>query len=114
MTYKKWDIVLVPFPFTDFTSAKKRPALIISPNKYNEGPDLIIMFITSKIDKLERVGDIMIKDWQDCGLLKPSMVRMKFATIDRSIIIKKLGIITSIDQDAIGNKLQTFFGLKEK
>lgn len=111
MTYKKWDIVLVPFSFTNFTTVKKRPALIISPNNYNEGPDLIIMFITSKIDKLERVGDIMIKDWQDCGLLKPSMGRMKFATIEKSIVKKRLGTLTNLDQVSIKENLKQFFNL---
>lgn len=49
ITYKKWDIILVPFPFTDLKTVKKRPALVISPEEYNVGPDLIIMFITSNL-----------------------------------------------------------------
>jgi hypothetical protein len=42
------------------------------------------------------------------------MARMKFATIDRSIIIKKLGRITPIDQDALKSELQTFFGMNSE
>lgn len=114
MTCDKWDIVLVPFPFTNLRSIKKRPALIISPNWYNSGPDVVILFITSNIKSFGRSGDYIIQNWQESGLPKPSMARMKFATIERAIIIKKLGRITSIDQDVIGNELQTFFGLKEK
>ncbi len=45
-----WDIVLVPFPFTDLTTSKKRPALVVSPDSYNSGPDVIIAFITSQLD----------------------------------------------------------------
>jgi mRNA-degrading endonuclease toxin of MazEF toxin-antitoxin module len=46
------DIVLVPFPFTDQTTTKKRPAVIISAEDYNrKSPDLIIMAITSQINK---------------------------------------------------------------
>ncbi len=44
----KWDIVLVPFPFTNLKSAKRRPALIISPGTYNQYEDIVIAFITSK------------------------------------------------------------------
>jgi len=50
MNYEKWDIILVPFPFTDLTISKKRPALIVSPNVYNEKLDVVIAFITSKLD----------------------------------------------------------------
>ena len=49
MNYNRWDIILVPFPFTDLTTYKKRPALIISPEEYNTGQDLIIAFITSNL-----------------------------------------------------------------
>ena len=48
--YNKWDIVLVPFPFINLTTNKKRPALIISPDKYNKNLDVVIAFITSKLD----------------------------------------------------------------
>jgi mRNA interferase MazF len=42
------DIILVPFPFTDQSTSKKRPAVVISSNHYNtERPDLIIMAVTS-------------------------------------------------------------------
>jgi mRNA interferase MazF len=114
MTCEKWDIVLVLFPFTNLRSIKKRPALIISPNRYNNGPDVVILFVTSNIKSFGRTGDYIIQKWEESGLPKPSMTRMKFATIERFIIIKKLGRITSIDQDAIGNELQTVFSLKEK
>lgn len=114
MTCEQWDIVLVPFPFTNLRSIKKRPALIISPNRYNNGPDVVILFITSNIKSFGRTGDYIIQNWQESGLPKPSMTRMKFATIERSIIFKKIGRITSIDQNSIRNELQTFFGLKGK
>ncbi|WP_367142300.1 type II toxin-antitoxin system PemK/MazF family toxin [Moorena sp. SIO1F2] len=49
-TYNFGDILLVPFPFTDQTTLKKRPTVIISSNTYNQQkPDLIIMAITWKI-----------------------------------------------------------------
>lgn len=109
MTYKKWEIILVPFPFTDLTTTKKRPALIISPNEYNKHLDVVITFITSKLDLESKIGDYKIKDWEFSNLPKPSMLRMKFATIDKSMIIKKLGKLT--DKDIIGFRklLLSFF-----
>lgn len=90
MNYRKWDIILVPFPFIDLTTTKKRPALIISPDEYNENLDVVITFITSKLDLEYRIGDYKIREWEKSNLPKPSMLRMKFATIDKSVIIKSL------------------------
>ena len=66
--YKKWDIILVPFPFTDLTASKKRPALIISPNEYNTDLDVIIEFITSKTDLKAKTGDYHVQQWQKANL----------------------------------------------
>jgi mRNA interferase MazF len=96
-TFKKWDIVLVPFPFSDLKTSKKRPGLVISPDPYNTGSDIIIAFITSQLDKDQRPGDYPIKEWKKSGLPKPSRIRMKFATIDKTIIIKKIGRLTKHD-----------------
>jgi len=89
--YKKWDIILVPFPFTDLTTKRKRPALIISPDEYNTKFDVVIAFITSKLDSEYRIGDYKILEWEKSNLPKPSMIRMKFATVDKSIIVKSIG-----------------------
>ena len=49
-TYSFGDIVLVPFPFTDQSTAKKRPAVVVSSDAYNQKrPDIIIMAVTSQI-----------------------------------------------------------------
>ena len=109
MHYKKWEIVLVPFPFTDLTTTKKRPALIISPNEYNEKLDVVIAFITSKLDLEYRIGDYKIQEWEKSNLPKPSMLRMKFATIDKSIIRKKLGRLIENDVKEFSKLLIDFF-----
>ena len=109
--YNKWDIILVPFPFTDLKTTKKRPALIISPEEYNNEFDVVIAFITSKLDLAYRLGDYTIEDWKAAELPKPSMLRMKFATIDKSIIVKKLGKLSDKDQDNYLKLLINFFSL---
>lgn len=112
MNYKTWDILLVPFPFTNLRQTKKRPALIVSPEDYNSGSDIAILFITSNLESQGRPGDYLIKNWQESGLPKPSMSGMKFATIEKSIIFKKLGEITYSDRKALKSKLAEFFGVQ--
>lgn len=108
-TYKKWDIILVPFPFTNLKTTKKRPALIISPDEYNEKLYVVIAFITSKLDIENRLGDYKIKEWEKSNLPKPSMIRMKFATIDKSIIVKKIGRLSEKDMNEFKKLLVDFF-----
>ena len=107
--YKKWDIVLVSFPFTDLKSEKKRPSLIVSPDEYNKSSEVVISFITSKLNKKHRIGDYRIKGWEKANLPKPSMIRMKFATIDNSIIKKKLGSLVERDILDFKRELLAFF-----
>ncbi len=105
----RWDIILVPFPFTDLTTSKKRPALVISPDNYNRGQDLIIAFITSQLNTKPRPGDYLIGAWRESGLPKPSMLRMKIATIDRNIVIKKLGVLVADEYNAVRDAIIDFF-----
>ncbi|NIP39861.1 MAG: type II toxin-antitoxin system PemK/MazF family toxin [Candidatus Dadabacteria bacterium] len=107
-SYKKWDIVLVPFPFTDLKTTKKRPALVIYPDNYNKVFDLVILFITSQMDIPRRPGDYHISEWKKCGLPKPSMIRMKFATIHKSIVVKTIGKLTKQDAKGLTKNLIEF------
>lgn len=107
--YKKWEIVLVPFPFTDLSSAKRRPALIVSPDSYNAGKDIVIAYITSQMNLSPRSGDYDLQRWKNAGLPKPSKVRMKFATLDKNIIVKKFGKLEKEDCEEIEKILLAFF-----
>ena len=108
----RWDIVLVPFPFTDLTTSKKRPALVVSPDRYNSGPDVVIAFITSRLNTTPQPGDQLLDDWQASGLPKPSQLRMKLATISRRIVIKKLGHLTTAEAHRVQAVINHFFDVK--
>jgi len=111
MTYNTWDIILVPFPFTNLRKVKKRPALIISPDSFNSGRDVVILFITSNLHGYPIIGDHLIDFWKESGLPKPSMTRMKFASISTTIIVKKIGSLHNSDRLVVKDKLQAFFDL---
>ena len=73
--YNRGDVILVPFPFSDQTTTKKRPAIIVSSDTYNSiSQDVVIMAITGQIRGRIGVGEFMIEDWQGAGLLRPSAV----------------------------------------
>jgi len=107
--YKKWDIILVSFPFTDLKSEKRRPALIISPDNYNQSSNVVVSFVTSQLGRKYRPGDYHIQEWKKANLPKPSMIRMKFATIDKSIIKRELGRLSEKDIKEFRKELVTFF-----
>ncbi|MBN2416541.1 type II toxin-antitoxin system PemK/MazF family toxin [bacterium] len=109
MTCKKWTIVLVPFPFSDLSTTKKRPALVVSPDEYNTYSDAVIAFITSNLDVKHRLGDYLIQNWHEAHLPKPSMIRMKFATIDNKMIIKQIGRLSAYDISEFKKSLTAFF-----
>ena len=110
-TYKFGDIILVPFPFTDQTTSKKRPGVVVSSDEYNTGrPDLIIMAITSRLHQVNRLGEQMVDDWQGAGLLKPSVFKPILATIENALVLGKLGSFTSKDRHSLALILQDILG----
>jgi mRNA interferase MazF len=72
--YSFGDVVLVPFPFTDQTASKKRPAVVVSTDAYHQRrPDVIVMAVTSQILRpAGTLGEVLISDWQGAGLPKAS------------------------------------------
>ncbi len=90
--YQRCDIVSVPFPFTDLTASKPRPALVISNSLQVEGTgDVIVVMITSR--KHENGINILIeKDDFDFVLPKQSYVRChRITTVDVTVVIGKIG-----------------------
>jgi hypothetical protein len=75
-------VVLVPFPFTDQSGVKKRPAVVVSSNLYQaDRRDLIILAITSQIRMPLSFGEALVADWRAAGLLKPSVFKPVLTTI---------------------------------
>ena len=110
--FERGDVVLVPFPFSDQSTSKKRPAVIISSNRHNElSSDVIIMAITSKTHKTDDPGEYVIDDWKNAGLVKPSLMKPAISTIERKLIIRKLGGLSSRDMESLERALRGLFGL---
>ncbi len=105
------DVVLVSFPFTNLRTTKKRPAVVISDAAYQQGrPDVILMVITSQIRQPLAFGEYILQDWQQAGLLKPSVLKPLIATLEKRQIVKVMGQLSPTDQQGLHNTLQTILG----
>lgn len=107
-TYKQFDVVIVPFPYSDSPQSKKRPALIISGTEDFDGKTAhsVCAMITSLKNKSWPL-DVEVKDLKKSGLPAPSVVRMKLFTIDHQIIKEKIGELNTIDQAKVKKSLKT-------
>lgn len=109
--YEFGDILLVPFPFTDQSAVKRRPAVVVSSTAYHQArPDILIMAVTSQQPSTLSVGEVQVQDWRGAGLLKPSILKPVLTTIDPALVLKKLGRLTPTDQSALRQALTKILG----
>lgn len=106
-----FEVVLVPFPFADSTSNKKRPCLVLStfrPKSMRE--HVILAMMTSRIQPPNFPHDIILNDFEEAGLPKPTLVRLsKIVTLDSHLVLKKLGKLTKRDQVALKARFKALF-----
>jgi len=111
-TYKRGSVVLVSFIFTDETGAKKRPAVVVSSDKYHKDrQEVIIAAITSRTDRI-LAGDLLIRDWSEAGLKSPSVATGIIRTIKHDMIVQKLGTLSKCDLSEIDKNLYVILGIK--
>ena len=102
MSFDFGDIVLVPFPFTDQTTTKKRPAVVVSSSEYQRcRPDVVLMAVTSQARPSPLYGDLVITEWEQARLLKPSVIKPVVATVHKKLVLKRLGRLQSADLAAL-------------
>ena len=109
MTFKRFDVVRVHYPFTDQKTSKLRPALVLSNDDFNRVAkhSVFAMITSSKRDKWP--GDCDIVDLNGAGLSKPSLVRMKIFTLDHRFVEDKIGHFAGDDNDSVWRSLSTTF-----
>jgi mRNA interferase MazF len=101
----KGNIVLIPFPFTDLSGNKLRPALILAENVL----DVTVCFITTQLHWQEPT-DILLQPMSKNGIKKTSLVRLsKIATVDRNLIAGSIGSINVTQLTELNLKLKLIF-----
>lgn len=111
MAYRQGDIVLVSFPFTDLTSSKRRPALVLSPDSFNAAAeDLVLAAVTSHITHDPNAVRLWPGDFAEGGLPKPSMVKVtKLFTMHSSLIAKRIGALKTEKMEEVLRSSRRFF-----
>lgn len=111
MPFEFGDVVLVPFPFTNQTASKKRPAIVISCRAYNTAkPDVVVMAVTSQLRASATLGEAWVQEWKAAGLLKPSAIKPVFATLEQSLVIRQLGTLHTADKEALRQAISQTLG----
>ena len=111
IAYRQGDIVLVSFPFTDLTSSKRRPALVLSPDSFNAaGEDLVLAAVTSHITGDPNAVHLGRGDFAEGGLPRASMVKTtKLFTMHSSLVTERICALRIEKMEEILRSLRRFF-----
>jgi mRNA interferase MazF len=108
--YDRFEIVIVPFPFSDIPRYKGRPAVVISDREYNKQYEqTMVCMITSGVT-IQWKDDIEISQMKPTGLPVTSYMRPKIGTIDNNLIAKSIGNLSADDADKLKKKLKKLLG----
>lgn len=108
----KGKIVVVPFPYTDFSTTKRRPALVLHETKY----DIVVAYISSVVPSAISAEDVFIPQsrpsFVGTGLISDSVIMLdKLATVEKSLIIRTLGEVDNDLKVEINSKLAACYRL---
>ena len=113
MTYKAFDVLVVPFPFTDSAAVKRRPALVLSAEPFQDrSSHLVLAMITSRENRGWPL-DVAIADLDAAGLPHASVVRMKLFTLDERFVLRKAGRLNPADRTTVQRSLKLLLSLND-
>ncbi len=114
-TCDRGHVVVVAVPFSNHSGMKSRPAVVVSSAAFHRTlPDIIVCPISSqpRYHRRPGSGDCPLREWAAVGLRHPSTVRVsKLLSVDKKIIQRTLGRLSSEDLRRIGSSLQQALGL---
>ena len=113
MTYEAFDVVVVPFPFTDRSTAKRRPALVLSDARaFNKQVGQSVLAMITSARNSDWPLDVEIEHLDSAGLPSASVVRMKLFTLDDQLVIRKAGALAEDDRRSVAVTLRRLLSLK--
>ena len=113
MSFDRYAVVRVPFPFTDRTATRNRPALVLSdPATFNTPAGHSVMAMITSEDNAPWPLDCALADLAAAGLPAPSKVRFKLFTLDHRLVRGEIGRLSSPDAARVGIGLSQLLGGK--
>ena len=110
-TFEPFDIVVVPFPFSDLIHAKKRKAVILSSQSFQKSSGNVTLGMVTSADRSSWPGDVKLEDLNVTGLKKSCYFRCKFFSLDLNLILERSGYLSKKDAERVGASLRAHFGL---
>jgi mRNA interferase MazF len=107
-SYLKNEVLLVRYPFTDLSSSKIRPAVVVQAPHTSQ--DVVIVALTSQTAGL-LAGEFILADWISAGLHVPTAVKRGIYTVHPRLILRRLGQLSSADSNHLEQSLRAWFGL---
>jgi mRNA-degrading endonuclease toxin of MazEF toxin-antitoxin module len=107
VTCKQWDVVVVPFPFSNQAGTKRRPALVLSDRSFNIRGHTVLAMVTTSGHR-SWPGDVALSDSKAAGLHMHCIVRLKLFTLDNRLLVKRIGGLSFKDQKQITLQLHTY------
>ena len=107
MICEPWDVVVVPFPFTAGPRVKRRPALALSTETFNQNGYTVLSMITAKAHH-PWPGDTDIEDHRTGGLRTSCIVRLKIFTLDNSLVVRKIGHLSENDRKKTTDSIRLY------
>ena len=98
MAYQTGDVLLVTYPYTDMTTTKSRPAVVVSSDLYHrEQPDLVLAALTTNTTAATGSLDYVLRDWDAAGLRFPTASKPVIITLDPVLVLHSIGKLTDAD-----------------
>ena len=107
MAYRRGEVVLVKYPYTNLTASKARPAMVVSGSQYQmEQPDLMLAALTTNVGAANGSLDYLLQDWQAANLRFPTALKPLIATLEPALIVHHLGFLTAHDLAEVESRLR--------
>lgn len=110
MTFARFDVVIVPFPFTDLSVIRRRPALVLSAAAWNAASGHVVAAMITSARQSAWPRDVAVKGFAAAGLTTPCVVRMKLFTLDAGLVIRRAGALRAEDAAAVEEALAGALG----
>ena len=111
MAFEQWQVVVVPFPFTDRHARRRRPALVLSrPEALGNAIGHSVLAMITSAGHSRWPLDVPVSDLEAAGLPAPSVVRMKLFTLDDSLVERSAGRLAEGDARAVEAALGRLVG----